>query len=129
MTWRWVPSHLAIRWHARLIELYGGAPGIRDMGLLESALARPQNLAAYESGIGVEHLAALYGVGVTKAHACVDGNKRLGFAVMVAFLRAHGCCLDVTEAEAARIMSEVAAGTMSEDDLETWIRQGVQENP
>ncbi len=119
--WRWVSPHLAITWHAKLIELYGGAPGLRDAGLLESALMRPRNLVAYGEMVSTERLAALYGVGVAKAHAFVDGNKRIAFAVMVAFLRANGRRLDVTEAEATRAMLEVAAGGMDEAALHRWI--------
>ncbi|CAA7626964.1 type II toxin-antitoxin system death-on-curing family toxin [Magnetospirillum sp. UT-4] len=122
MTWRWVSPHLAVSWHARLIGLYGGAPGIRDLGLVEGALARPRNLVAYEGpDVTTERLAVLYGIGLAKAHGFVDGNKRIGFAAMVAFLKAHGRILDVTEAEATRVMQEVAAGTMGEAELERWL--------
>jgi death-on-curing protein len=120
--WRWIPPHLAIRWHERLIEHFGGAPGLRDPGLLDSALARPRNLLAYDQDASIERLAALYGVGVTKAHAFLDGNKRIAFAVMVAFLKAHGRPLDATEADATRIMLDVAASTIGETELERWIR-------
>lgn len=119
--WTWVPPHLAVSWHARLVEVFGGAPGVRDIGLLEGALARPQNLVAYEEKITTDRLAALYGVGVTKAHAFLDGNKRIAFAVMVAFLKAHGRHLDATEAEATQIMLDVAAGIIGEAELEQWI--------
>ncbi len=119
--WTWIPPHLAISWHARLVEMFGGAPGVRDMGLLESALARPQNLVAYGEVVTTERLAALYGVGVAKAHAFLDGNKRIAFAVMAAFLKAHGRHLDATEADATRVMLDVAASAMDEAELEQWI--------
>lgn len=119
--WTWIPPHLAISWHARLVEMFGGAPGVRDMGLLESALARPQNLVAYGEVVTTERLAALYGVGVAKAHAFLDGNKRIAFAVMAAFLKAHGRHLDATEADATRVMLDVAASAMDENELEQWI--------
>lgn len=123
MTIQWIPVHLAIRWHSRLVDLCGGAPGLRDEGLLESALARPKNLFLYEDGkTSLERLATIYAIGVTKAHACVDGNKRLGFAVMAAFLKAHGLNLDATEREAARIIVGVAASEIDEASLEDWIR-------
>lgn len=108
-------------WHARLVEMFGGAPGVRDLGLLESALARPQNLVAYGEVVTTERLAALYGVGVAKAHAFLDGNKRIAFAVMAAFLKAHGRHLDATEAEATQVMLDVAASAMDEAELEQWI--------
>jgi death-on-curing protein len=119
--WRWIPAHLAISWHARLIDRFGGAPGILDPGLLESALARPANLVAYGENVTAEKLAALYGVGVAKAHAFVDGNKRVAFAVMVAFLKVHGRHLDATEANATRMFLDIAAGSAGEVQLEAWI--------
>lgn len=119
--WTWIPPHLAISWHARLVEMFGGAPGLRDMGLLENALAPPQNLVAYGEVVTTERLAALYGVGVAKAHAFLDGNKRIAFAVMAAFLKAHGRHLDATEADATRVMLDVAASAMNETELEQWI--------
>jgi death on curing protein len=121
VTWAWVPPHLAVAWHARLIERFGGAPGVRDIGLLEGALGRPRNHAVYEPGATAEHLAALYGVGIAKAHGFVDGNKRIAFAVMVAFLKAHGRSLDTSEAEATAVMLDVAIGTVGEQALEQWL--------
>jgi len=91
------------------------------MALLESALARPANLVAYGTDVSVEKLGALYGVGVSKAHAFVDGNKRIAFAAMVAFLRAHERTLDVSEGEATEVMLKVAASEMNEVDLERWL--------
>jgi death-on-curing protein len=94
---------------------------MRDAGLLEGALGRPRNHAAYEPSAALESLAALYGVGVAKAHAFVDGNKRIAFAVMVAFLRAHGRSLDATEAEATAMMLGVASSKIDEQALEQWL--------
>ncbi len=119
--WRWISPHLALNWHSRLIQRFGGASGVCDTGLLESALARPANLVAYGEVVTTEKLAALYGVGVAKAHAFIDGNKRIAFAVMVAFLKAHGRHLDATEDEAAKVMLQVAASEMTEQDLEHWL--------
>lgn len=82
---------------------------------------RPRNLVAYGEAVSAVRLGALYGVGVAKAHAFVDGNKRIAFAVMVAFLKASGRHLDVAEAEATRTMLEVAAGGMDEVALHQWI--------
>ncbi len=119
--WRWVSVHLAVNWQARLIERFGGAAGVLNMNLLESALDRLRNLAGYEDNVPIERMAALYGVAVAKAHAFVDGNKRIAFAVMVSFLKAHGRHLDVSEREATRVMLGVAAGTIEEGELERWI--------
>jgi len=108
-------------WQARLIERFGGAAGIRDTGLLEGALDRPRDQFSYEPDAALERLAALYGVGLAKAHAFIDGNKRIAFAVMVAFMKAHGRTLDVTEAEATAIMLGVASGAIDERALEQWL--------
>lgn len=123
MNWRWVPAHLVLGWHQRLIGEFGGAPGLRDLGLLESALDRPKNLAAYQPDASLVQLAALYGIGIAKAHAFTDGNKRIAFAVMVAFLRAHGASLDTSEAEATRVMLDVAASVMDEAELAACLRK------
>ncbi len=117
----WVPTHLAISWHNRLIDRFGGAPGIRDAGLLESALDQPKNLAAYHPSATLVQMAALYGVGLAKAHAFTDGNERIAFAVMVAFLKAQGEILDSSEAEAAKIMIDVASGAVNETALRDWL--------
>ncbi len=116
-----MPAHLAVAWHARLLERFGGAPGVRDIGLLEGALDRPKNRVAYEPAATVEQLAALYGVGVAKADAFVDGNKRIAFAIMIAFLKAHGRSLDISEAEATATMIEVAASSIDARKLEGWL--------
>ncbi len=121
MTWAWVPPHLAIAWHERLIQEFGGAPGVRDIGLLEGALDRPKNLLAYKPDASLDELAALYGVGIAKAHAFIDGNKRIAFAVMVAFLRAHGQMLDATEADATATMLDVASSAMNDVALAAWL--------
>jgi death on curing protein len=116
-----VPVHLVVAWHSRLLERFGGAPGVRDIALLEGAIDRPKNLVAYGPAATVEQLAALYGVAVAKAHAFVDGNKRIAFAIMVSFLKAHGRSLDVSEAEAADTMIDVAASAIDEHRLERWL--------
>jgi death-on-curing protein len=94
---------------------------VRDFGLLESALDRPKNLLAYKPEATLEELAALYGVGVAKAHAFIDGNKRIAFAVMLAFLKAHGQTLDATEADATATMLAVASSAMNDVALAAWL--------
>jgi len=121
VAWRWVSVHLAVHWHARLVERFGGLAGVRHIGLLERALARPANLVACGDDVTVEKPGALYGVGIAKTRAFVDGNKRIAFAVMVAFLKAHGRTLDTTEAEATEVMLRVAASEMDEIQLERWL--------
>jgi len=120
--WIWIPSRMVVAWQARLIERFGGAPGVLNEGLLESALARPQNLVAYDQkAVTPERLAATYGVGLAKAHAFVDGNKRIAFAVMIAFLKVHGRRLDAREGDATRVMQDVASGSIAEAELESWL--------
>jgi len=121
IAWRWISVHLAVNWHARLVERFGGLAGMRDIALLESALARPANLVAYGDEVTVEKLGALYGIGIAKAYAFIDGNKRIAFAVMVAFLKAHGRMLDATEAEATEIMLKLAGSEMDDCDLDRWL--------
>ncbi len=84
---------------------------------------RPRNLVAYHPEATLHLLAALYGVAVAKAHAFIDGNKRIAFAVMVAFLKAQGQMLDATEAAATETMLDVASGAMDADDLHAWLLQ------
>ncbi len=126
MTWKFVPPHKAIEWHQRLIVRFGGTEGLRDIGLLEGALDRPRNLAASNPSATLEELAALYGTGIAKAHAFTDGNKRIAFVVMTAFLKVHGKSLDTTEAEATRMMLDIAAGTLDETDLREWLSRNAR---
>lgn len=121
MTWTWIPAAKVVEWHERLIERYGGASGLRDPGSLESALARARNAVAYGDAVSTERLAAVLAVGVVKAHAFVDGNKRIAFAVMVTFLRLHDRALDVSEAEATRVTLAIAAGEWGDAELAGWL--------
>jgi len=118
---RWVPKHLALRWHARLLERYGGAAGLRDEGLLEAALARPQTILGYEPDASLARLAAAYAFGLTRNHPFIDGNKRTAFAVLVSFLAANGFRLDVAEQEATRVMMALSARQMTEAELADWL--------
>lgn len=117
MNWAWVPPHLAIAWHERLILEFGGALGVRAFGLLEGALDQPKNLWGYKPAATLEELGVFHGVGVAKAHAFVNGNKRMAFAVMRAFLKAHGQMLDATEADATKTMLQVAISSISDVGL------------
>jgi death on curing protein len=107
----------------KLRGLRGGAPGLRDEGLFESALARPQNLPAYEDVHDLARLAASYAFGLAKNHAFVDGNKRIAFIAAGTFLRINGHRLVADQPEAALIMFSVAAGSFSEIELADWIRK------
>lgn len=109
--------------HDESIAEHGGAPGLRDEGLFESALARPQNLFAYEGIDDVARLAACYAFGLAKNHAFIDGNKRIAFIACGLFLRLNGLKLAAPQADAALTFLALASGDLSEDALAGWIRQ------
>jgi len=116
----WLDIELVLDFHAEQLALFGGADGIRDRGLLESALARPINKFAYgETNIAA--LAAAYGFGIARNHAFVDGNKRTALASMIVFLGLNGIDLDATQEEATAIVLGLAAGEIPEEVLANWI--------
>ena len=125
MSWRWVDRRALELLHDESIAEHGGLPGLRDEGLLESALARPLNLAAYGEP-DVAELAASYGVGLAKNHAFVDGNKRVAFLAVGLFLGLNGQRLVATQAEATLAMLDVAAGTLDEASFAQWLRDHTQ---
>ncbi|HUB84092.1 MAG TPA: type II toxin-antitoxin system death-on-curing family toxin [Rhizomicrobium sp.] len=108
--------------HSESIAEHGGADGLRDEGLFESALARPVNLHAYESVTDPARLAASYAFGLAKNHAFVDGNKRIAFIAAALFLRLNGMRLVADQAEATLVVLSVASGAFSEGELTAWIR-------
>ena len=122
MTWRWIERRALELLHDESLAVHGGASGLRDEGLLESALARPLNLAAYGSP-EVWELAASYGVGLAKNHAFVDGNKRAAFLAVGLFLALNGYRLTAPQADATLTMLAVAAGQMDEATFARWLRQ------
>ena len=121
MTWRWVDRRALELLHDLSLSEHGGASGLRDEGLLESALARPLNLAAYGSP-DVFELAASYGVGLAKNHPFVDGNKRAAFLAVGLFLALNGRRLIASQADATLTMLAVAAGQMDEATFARWLR-------
>lgn len=125
MSWRWVDRRALELLHDESIAEHGGASGQRDEGLLESALARPLNLAA-DGEPDFAELAAAYGVGVAKNHAFIDGNKRAAFLAVGMFLALNGKRLVATQAEATLTMLAVAAGTLEEPAFAQWLREHVQ---
>ena len=118
----WVDKRLLLLLHDESLAEHGGAAGIRDEGLLDSALARPMNLIAYGEP-DLAELAASYGVGLAKNHAFVDGNKRAAFLAVGLFLRLNGHRLNASPAAATVAMIDVAAGTLNEADFADWIRR------
>ena len=121
MAWVWVHAEALILLHDESLAEHGGAAGIRDRGLFESALARPINLALYEQP-DVFDLAASYAHGLAKNHPFVDGNKRAAFLAVGLFLRKNGYRLNASQAAATLTVLSVAAGEMDEAALATWIR-------
>lgn len=119
---RWVDKALLVALHDESLALHGGASGIRDEGLLDSALNRAANLAIYEHP-DYAQLAAAYGVGLAKNHAFVDGNKRAAFLSVGLFLGLNGYKLKATQVDATLTMLAVAAGEMDEASFAVWIRE------
>ena len=120
--WLWLDPSVILAVHDEQIAEHGGLPGLRDRGLLESALARPFNLAGYGKPDHAD-LAACYGVGIAKNHPFVDGNKRTAFVAVELFLALNGWQLGAGDAEAVVTMLAVAAGTIDEKNFAEWIRQ------
>lgn len=120
--WRWVDKRLLLVLHDESLALHGGLSGIRDAGLLDSALARPEHLAVY-SEPDIADLAASYGVGLAKNHPFVDGNKRVAFLAVGLFLLVNGYKLTASQVDATLTMQAVAAGDMQELEFADWIRR------
>ena len=125
MNWRWIDRRALLLLHDESIAEHGGAPGIRDEGLFESAMARPLNLVAYGQP-DVAELAAAYGVGLAKNHAFVDGNNCVAFLAVGLFLALNRQRLVATQAEATVVMLDVAAGVIDEAAFATWLRAHTQ---
>lgn len=119
--WRWVDRRVLLLLHDEGLVEHGGAPGLRDEGLLDSALARPLNLTAYGNP-DLADLAAAYGVGLAKNHAFVDGNKRVAFLAVGLFLALNSYRLRATQADATLTVLDVASGDMDETAFSQWIR-------
>jgi death-on-curing protein len=117
----WIRLDVVLRMHEELLMLHGGPEGVRDLGLLESALARPKNLFAYsEQEVSIARLAAAYALGVVANHPFADGNKRTAFTVSLTFLKLNG--FEVTATKEARVLTfwSLAAGRISEEQLALW---------
>lgn len=121
----WLDHYDALYVHERLLALNGGAAGIRDNGLLESALARPIQLFNYGENVDIAALAAAYIIGIVKNHPFVDGNKRVGFGMSVLFLELNGCRFKANPIDAGNTILAVAASEISESDLANWVRGNI----
>ena len=122
----WVEPRDVLAIHDRLLALHGGAPGLRDQGLLESALARPRQHHSYVRSPNVIGMAGLYTAGIVRNHPFVDGNKRTGFVIGVLFLELHSFDLKASEADATQAVMGLAAGTLDEAAYVAWLRKNVR---
>ena len=123
MSWQWISTELALAIHQRQLAEHGGLSGIRDKGLLESALARPQNLHAYGENDSYV-LAAAYGFGMARNHPFSDGNKRTAYVVSRLFLKLHDSDMPGTAENRVRVFEQLAAGNITEPEFIAWLRSG-----
>jgi death on curing protein len=119
--WKWIDAAVINAVHESQLAEHGGIVGIRDAGLLESALMRPENLAQYEAPDAAA-LAAAYGYGISRNHPYLDGNKRTAFVAVELFLALNGFELIASDAECVITMLKVAAGDITEAQFAEWIR-------
>lgn len=119
--WIWIATEVAVAAHAEQLAEHGGGVGTRDIGALDSAMARPQNLAEYGEPDAAD-LAAAYAFAIARNHPFVDGNKRTAAVVSETFLMLNGFSLAATDAELVVAMVALAAGEMSEAELADWFR-------
>jgi death-on-curing protein len=108
------------------LALHGGATGLRDLGLLQSALARPRQYHAYADTSDVVEMAALYTAGIVRNHPFVDGDKRTGFVIGVLFLELHGFDFKASEADATQAVMALAAGKLDEAGYTAWLRENAK---
>lgn len=120
--WVWLDTQVVHAVHREQLAEHGGAAGVRDEGLLASALARPQNLVSYGAPDAAE-IAASYAFGIARNHPFIDGNKRTAFVALELFLALNGLSLVADDADCVMTMLELASGNLEEAALATWIRQ------
>jgi death on curing protein len=119
--WRWLSKRAVLAIHAAQLAEHGGASGLRDEGLLDSALARPRQRAAYAEPDAAD-LAASYVYGIVTNHPFVDGNKRTGFVAGATFLHLNGRAFDASEGDVVTTIGQLAAGAITEQRLADWFR-------
>jgi death on curing protein len=124
-TWVWIDPAVILAVHDEQLAEHGGAAGVRDAGLLESALARPRNLAHYGQPDACE-LAAAYAFGLAKNHPFIDGNKRSAFVATELFLMLNGWRLTAGDADCVMVMLRLAAGEVDEASFAQWLRAHVE---
>ena len=122
----WIRTVDALAFHAQLIALFGGSEGVRDPGLLESALARPRNLFAYSrKRLTLADLAAAYAFGISSNHPFVDGNKRAAMQVSFVFLEYNGFPVSTSQEDACLTFMQLAAGEIEEAELAAWFKERI----
>lgn len=121
MSWRWLLDSVVMAIHDEQIAEHGGSPGIRDAGLLSSALVRPKHQAHYGE-LSVFELAAAYACGIIRNHPFVDGNKRTGFLAAYVFLNSNGWQLRASEVDAVNAVLALASGEMDESGFSNWLK-------
>lgn len=124
----WIDEHVSLAIHGRMLTLHGGARGLRDKGLLQSALARPRQLFAYGESPSLITMAAAYVAGIVRNHPFIDGNKRTGVVVGVLFLEINGCRFTAAEEDATRAVLALAAGVLDEEAFAAWLGSQVKSN-
>lgn len=123
-TWVWIDASVILAVHEEQLAEHGGGAGVRDAGLMESALAKPVNLAAYGDP-DVADLAAAYGFGLARNHPFVDGNKRTAFVAVELFLVLNGWSLAASDADCVLTMLAVASGDIDEATFAAWLRDNI----
>jgi death on curing protein len=126
VSWVWIDEAETKAIHLRLLSLHGGASGVRDPGLLASALARPRQIEAYGDAPDVADLATGYTAGVVHNHPFVDGNKRTGFVLGVLFLELSGARFTASEADATQAVLDLASGALDDAGYAAFLRQNVE---
>jgi death on curing protein len=121
----WLDREIILAIHEEQLAQHGGGVGIRDEGLLESALARPQNLAAYNDDADLAALAAAYAFGLARNQPFIDGNKRTAYVAIELFLVEHGHVLITEDGDAVLTFLALASGDLSEEQLADWIRRSL----
>lgn len=122
MSYKWISKRAVLAIHNEQLSQHGGLPGVREEGLLDSALARPQNIEAYESG-SLARCAAAYAFGIARNHPFNDGNKRTCFVTAVTFLLLNGHYISASEIEVVDVITRLADGSLSEGDLVNWFEK------
>jgi death on curing protein len=125
----WLSKDMVEAFHRESLMQFGGGDGLRDPGLLASALARPRNVHAYDPEADVFRLAASYCHGIVRNHLFVDGNKRTGTLAAIAFLALNDVHVEFDEAEIAAVVIGLASSEFSEDELAGWLRRSAVKPP